>query len=27
MVTHNLDMAKHANKIYKLKDGRLEKWN
>jgi putative ABC transport system ATP-binding protein len=25
MVTHNLDMAKHANKIYKLKDGRLEK--
>ena len=25
MVTHNLEIAKHANKVYKLKDGRLEK--
>lgn len=23
MVTHNLDMAKHADKIYKLKDGKI----
>ena len=25
MVTHDMDMAKHANKVYKLKDGRIVK--
>jgi len=25
LVTHDMNMAKHANKIYKLKDGRIER--